>query len=96
MENYKEWISEASMTSTKCDDGETRWTWKIVILSSDPERGSQTILSRVFDNYSDCLELMNDKLQMVFIHNTESGFPFDEEEAEKRFNKESYTKKEVA
>jgi len=93
MKEHKEWIGSAEITSTKWEDGETRWTWKIVILSSDPERGSQTIVSRVFDEYSDCVELMNDKIQMIFIHNTESGFPFNEKEAEKRFNKETYTKK---
>tara|TARA_B100001996_G_C18486896_1_gene526042 strand:+ start:429 stop:719 length:291 start_codon:yes stop_codon:yes gene_type:complete len=92
----KQWIYSAEVKSTKWDDGETRWSYKIVILDSGNPDSCQNILSRVFDEYSDCIQAMNDKIQVVYIQNVENGFPFDIEDAKKRFNKETYTKKEVA
>lgn len=87
----KQWISSAEVTPTTGDDGVTRYNYSIRILQSDKPDVSLHIFSRVFDDYGDCIELMNDRIMLVFLQNEENGFDFDEEEAEMRFNA-SYSK----
>ncbi len=96
MKKGKQWIDSAEVEGYKWDDGETRWTFQISILDSEKPDAVMVINSRVFDEYSDCLELMQDRIHRVFIENEENGWGFDEKEAEKRFNKETYTTREVA
>lgn len=96
MKTGKQWIESAEVEGCKWDDGEVRWTFQINILNSEKPDSVEAIMSRVFDEYSDCLELMQDRIHRVFKENEENGYGIDEKEAEKRFNKETYTTREVA
>ena len=96
MEIGKQWIYSAEAKATKWEDGKTRWSYKIEILNSENPHSCKNILSRTFDKYEDCIQLMNDRIQVVYMENEENGFPFNIEDARKRFDKENYTTKEVA